>query len=169
MSVFFSLQRSDFMKFLKITGIFILSAFLISANSLKIYNVVLYPLNKSDMSLCEIHDTIYASNINDLSQKILKKLIHLQNENEYIKIIPPDTTVSASNTTAIVNFPDNIEAVLENKTECELFTIYSLVNSLTSAKDIITVEFTIDNKKQKELFGFTDMRESFIPDYEICS
>ena len=157
------------MKLLKIMGIFILSLFLMSANSLKSYDITLYPLDKSRMSLSKIHDTIYASSANDLSEKILKKLIDLQAQSEYISLIPPDTTVSLTNTTAIVNFPKNINPVLKNNIESELFTIYSLVNSLSSTGDIITVEFTINGKKENELFGFCDMRETFIPDYEICS
>ncbi len=153
------------MKFLKIIGVFLISLILMSAVYIKEYNITLYPLNTADMVLSEVHEMVYAVNDNDLCNKILYSL----RANDTLGLIPEASTVSVSGTTATVNFPKGMVQVLENNIENELFTIYSIVNSLTSSENIITVEFTIDHKKEKELFGYTDMRETFVPDYEICS
>ena len=157
------------MKYAKILSVIALFFLLTSAAFPINRTITLYPLSKIQTKLVPVTKEISFSNSDNLTSLILDELLKLQKNPAYINILPENITVSQKGTTALVNLTTPAGLTGKNKTDCELFTIYSLVNSLTSTGEIITVEFTVDGKKQKDFIGQIDMRETFIPDYDICS
>ena len=147
------------MKALKCTVIVILFFLLTSFSVLKEYNVVLYMLPRNDEMLCAVNKNIFASDNVDFCEKVILEMT-LQKNSSYIPLVPQDTKVDVQKSTAVVNFSS---PPLSNEIE----TIYSLVNSLTSTGDIITVEFAVNGEKKADFFKNTSIYETFIPDYNI--
>lgn len=102
---------------------------------------------------------------------LLNELIRGRDDNPKIRRIIPNIkncmSVRVEGKTAYVNIKKEMVENHPDGRDLEILTVYSIVNSLTSIKEIETVRFTIDGKRQKDFKGFVDMRETFIPDYYV--
>lgn len=147
------------MKALKCTVIVILFFLLTSFSVLKEYDAVLYMLPRNDETLCAVKKKIYASDNADFCEKMILEMTSQKNSS-YIPLVAQNTKTSVEKSTAVVDFSSST-------LPREIETIYSLVNSLTSTGDIITVEFTVNGEKKADFFKNTSIYETFIPDYNI--
>ena len=155
------------MKFIKILLILFTSVFLMSAQTILKKQITLYlPSSETEKLIAVNKDVIIRGN-DDLADVIFSLLKKESSRDGYIKLYPDNSYATSQNKKARVVIDKNHinGATLSD----ELLTIYSAVNSLTSSGDIITVEFLIDGASQRDLYGYIDMRETFIPDYDICS
>ncbi len=152
-------------KILKIAASVILCALLMSNSFYVAHPVVLYPARAGQAVLYQKCEKIYAQSPEVLCRTILDRLFELQNRGA--PYLPDNMSVSVRGTCATVNLVRPTHTKISERDE--LMLVYSIVNSLTSDGSIITVEFTVNGKKQKNYAGFLDMRETFIPDYDICS
>ncbi len=152
-------------KLLKIAASVILCSLLMSNSFYVAHPVVLYTAKTGQAVLYQKCEKIYAQNTEVLCRTILDRLFELQNRG--VPYLPDNMSVSVKDTCATVNLVRSSYAKISERDE--LMLVYSIVNSLTSDGSIITVEFTVNGKKQKNYAGFLDMRETFIPDYDICS
>ncbi len=157
------------LKTVKIAATSLLSFSLMSANSQKSYRVTLYPMSQASYALTPVEKIIYAKNTEELSKRILDELFILQEKEEYVKLLSPKTKTSLHDDKVWIDIYKDIPKEIKDTTDYELFTIYSLVNSITSSGDISTVNFTIEGLSQRDFCGYVDMRETFIPDYDICT
>lgn len=153
------------MKYIKILLTILLSLILTSGTYSRIYEITLYCADKSNMTLYPVAKKIYAAGKADLCRKILDELMVLEKNPRNLQLIPGDINVSVSDNTANIDFAP----FSPSSDSYNLLTIYSIVNSLTSSGDIITVEFTLGGKKTDDFCNAVDMTETFIPDYDICS
>lgn len=147
------------MKFFKGSLIIILFFLLTSFTLLKEYDATLYMLPKNSEKLSAVNKKIYAEDNAEFCTKLIDELISAQKHN-YIPSVPDDTKIFTKDSDAVIDLPP---IFLSN----ELATIYSLVNSVTSTGDIITVEFTVNGEKITDFFKKTSITETFIPDYNI--
>lgn len=105
------------------------------------------------------------------AEAVLAELIAGRDENKKIRrIIPKDPTclsVYIKDRIAYVNLGTAlVEAVGDNRLFEEL-AVYQIVNSLTALPGIDNVRFTIRGESRRDLAGFMDLRETFIPDYYV--
>lgn len=157
---------------LKLTKILILVfifPMLLSAQMADIKNFTLFlPCFETQKLVPERHRIAYTAN-DDYANVIFCALKSKTKEHQYINIFPENSYAVLDGDNATVDISKiHIPKNLENL-KAEYLTIYSIVNSLTSTGHIITVRFTQNGKDGKDFYGFTDMRETFIPDYDICS
>ena len=155
------------MKYIKIILVILISMLLTSAAKGRIYKTEIYLADKSSLSLSPVRQAIYASCPGDLCKKTLDRLILNQGIAGTLSVVPPDVKISVVGSSAYVDFSGHPD--FNNDHNRELLTIYSLVNSLTSSGDIITVKFTLNGKTVKDFGGKVNMTEAFVPDYDICS
>ena len=147
------------MKILKCFIAVLLFFLLASFSGLKEYNATIYLLRENSDKLSPVNMKIYASDNTDFCEKLISEIISQQNR-PYIPLVPKKTKIRAEKSAAVIDFPPQL---LDN----EVAAIYSLVNSVTSTGDIITVEFTASGKKNTDFFKQTSINETFIPDYNI--
>lgn len=155
------------MKYIKIILTTLLSLILTSGTPLKSYRVTLYSPQKSASQLQPCVKTVQAAGNFDLCTQISDELLNLQKTPGTAVLLPKDFKISVSGNNANVDFSEVPNFSKDYDTE--MLTIYSIVNSITSSGDIVTVTFTVNGRKIKSFNGTVDMTETFIPNYEICS
>lgn len=156
-------------KMIKIFLLLFISPILLSAQKINSKKITLYlPTVAEKVLVCEECNILYSSK-NDLAEIIFNTLCKKANEPKYINLFSENSYVSQKDHHATVNISKKPGLGRIDDLTAEYLTIYSVVNSLTSSGDIITVDFTVGGKKQKDFYGYIDMRETFIPDYDICS
>ncbi len=131
----------------------------------------LYFVDVQMMRLLPLKVYIYDSTPQKEAKILLNELIRGRDDNPKIRRIIPDIkncmSVKVEDKTAYVDIKKEMVENHPDGRDLEILTVYSIVNSLTSIKEIETVRFTIDGKRQKDFKGFVDMRETFIPDYYV--
>ena len=151
----------------KISFIILLSLLLSSGKYSKISESAIYLANRDSMTLKPTTQVISYSDKNDLCGKILDRLMLYQKNPDRAELLPTGIKITVLKDCAFVDFPEIPD--LGKSRSLELLTIYSLVNSLTSSGEIVTVRFTAKGEIIKDFNGTVDMTESFVPDYDICS
>lgn len=106
-----------------------------------------------------------------IAREIIESIIDGRDYNpEILRIIPNMEnliTIHVKKDCAYIDISGELRGKITKNKENERLFIYQLVNSVTSIPEISFVQFTIDEKKQKDFLGFLDMREIFKPDYDI--
>ncbi len=155
------------MKIIKILLVLLTSVFLMSAQNVLKKQITLYLPSSETEKLITINKDVIIRGNDDLADVIFSLLKRESSQESYIKLYSDNSyaTSQKSKAQVVINKNHISNATLSD----ELLIIYSAVNSLTSSGDIITVDFLIDGESQKDLYGYIDMRETFIPDYDICS
>lgn len=127
-----------------------------------LYNVFLHKNN--NLSPAHVENTVFEKVYSEKLSEICKAEIKSLDIPEGVKI-PEDVCVYLSDKQAIVDF--NTSPDFSKNLSFEQIFIYSLVNTLTHEKDVLTVEFTVNGNKFSSFNGEIDMQETFIPDYNI--
>lgn len=132
--------------------------------------VEVYFVDKQMMRL--VPTEYYISNKGPLygCEKILEELTRERKYDSNIRrVIPSEEAVSVKieNEVATVNLQSECFANVEKLKNMENLIVYQIVNSISTVDGVSRVEFTINGEKNKEFFGFIDMRESFVPYYYV--
>ena len=147
-------------KFFKIF-ILIVLFFIITGYSIK----MLKPEDLSPAHTPElVPEKVYSENLSDICKKTILDISNIKPHNAKI---PNEVSIYIKDQVAIVDF--NEAPDFSGNFEFEQVFIYSIVNTLTTEKDIFTVEFTVNGDSIPSFGGEIDMSETFIPDYNIIS
>lgn len=132
-------------------------------------DVKIYYADRRMHRLIPMETQIRAADVQECAEQVIKKLVSGRNSDEVIKFIPSDSIIDVKvhENTACVNLPREIAENIPKNRENEQLLVYQIVNSLTSVPGIDNVTFTVDGKKSEKLVGFLNMREIFVPDYDI--
>ena len=134
-------------------------------------DVKLYFTDAQILKLIPVRKAIPELSSEEQAKLVLRMLIEGDDDNLKIRRTIPHIrgcmSVRVENKTAYVNIKKSMAENHAEGRDIELLTVYSIVNSLTSIKDISTVKFTVNGKIQKDFMGYLDMRETFIPDYAV--
>lgn len=105
------------------------------------------------------------------AKKVIEELIKGRDTNPKILRLIPNSkrcmTVKVENDTAYVNLTKKLIKEHPDGANQEILTVYAIVNSLTSIDGIKKVKFTIDGKEKADFKGNIDMRETFVPDFNV--
>lgn len=153
-------------KIFKIFIVILAFPFLISARQISIRNITLYLPHAETKRLISKNDRIVYTADDDLAGVIYSRLAKYSEGPEYLDLFHENSYAFSNQDTATA---DISVMPLSDSAAAEYLTIYSIVNSLTSTGEIITVTFTQNGIPEKDLYGFCDMRETFIPDFSFCS
>lgn len=137
----------------------------------KNYNAQIYYVDHSMLRLIPVDYEIKSSTKQKACEQIINKITEGEDYNRKIMRVVPDIKngmkINIADKTAYVDFSKEFtENIPENKIH-EILMIYSIVNSLTSVEGVDMVKFRFQGEERKEYIGGMDMRESFIPDYNI--
>ena len=128
----------------------------------------IYYIDKNLLTLVPMEINVEGSSLSRQAEYIVNKLIEGKDSNQSIKrFIPKEKhcmSVRVDKNKAYVNLSNEFIEAIPNTYEGQVFTIYSIVNSLTSVEGIDLVKFRVEGK-EKNPFRYVDLRESFIPDY----
>ena len=131
--------------------------------------ITIYFADKQMMRLVPVDYYISSKKPQKCADFVLNELVKERNYDSNIRrILPGDEdalSVDIKNDIAIVNLKSICFSDMEKGKLQEQLIVYQLVNSLSSIQGIKRVKFLIDGDLKKDLFGFMDMRESYIPDY----
>lgn len=139
----------------------------------KIQNITLYFFHNEKEGLVAENRQIQVNNNVPLERYILEELIKgPQNEN-YIRTIPEETKINDVKTkdgVCQVDLSIEFKSKHSGGSAAELYTIYSIVNSLTeSSPKVKKVAFLIDGKKQIEFKGHLDLSILFERDESLIA
>ncbi len=139
-----------------------------NTNADKVY---LYFVDRQIMKLVPVEYYVNSGSISKNAQTVINELIKGRDYNDNIRRIIPNNkkalNVEVKNGVATVNInTEYLADIIDGRFQEELF-VYQIVNSLSSIDGIKRVKFLIDGQIQKNLFGYLDMREAYIPDYYI--
>lgn len=101
---------------------------------------------------------------------IVKALITGPQTKGLFPTIPPETSllsVKINNSTAYVDFSQEMISKHWGGSAGETMTIYSVVNSLTELKEIKKVQFLVNGKQQESLLGHWDTSSPIVRNGEI--
>ena len=123
------------------------------------------------MKLIPVDYYVSSKNVSKNADLVIDELIKGRDYNDNIRRIIPNNRrvldVSVKNGVATVNIStEYLKDIKDGRFIEELF-VYQIVNSLSTLDGIKRVKFLIDGKVQKNLFGYLDMREAYIPDYYV--
>lgn len=125
--------------------------------------VHLYFSNKDNSFLkAEARDLFYTDNSDEFGKNIVQALIE-GSKTGLMRTIPVNTTLKAfyitRDGTAYVDLSEAIRDGLPGGVKSELFTIYSIVNSLTlNISEIDAVKILVGGKETMTLIGHVDVR-----------
>ncbi len=111
----------------------------------------------------EVSEKVYSEKLSKVCNEIIDT-IQLPDD---VKIPADPVAVYVLDNSAIVDFSKSPD--FSGNFEFEQVFIYSIVNTLTQEKGVMTVEFTAGGKTVPSFGGEIDMSETFIPDYDIIS
>lgn len=130
-------------------------------------DVKIYYIDHELFMLVGMPDSVEGENVSEQAECILDKLVAGQDFNRKIKRQIPKKyglmTVTIENSCAVVDLSEEFIRLHEDGRIAERFTVYQIVNSLTSIDGINSVRFTIAGNIKKDFKGFLDMRETFFP------
>lgn len=107
-----------------------------------------------------------------LAEAIVKELIKGPQNKKLQKTIPPEArllSLKIQNSTAYVNFSEEMVTKHWGGSAGETMTIFSLVNSLTELKGIDKVQILINNQKQESLLGHYSTSDPFARNEDIIA
>ncbi len=132
---------------------------------------LLYFVDAEMMRLIPSETIVPASDGTEAAKAVLAALVEGRDDNPQIKRImpkmPEELSVYVSGEIAYVDMGADFVAAHPEGRGAELLTVYQIVNSLTSLKEVVNVRFTIDGRSCRDFIGFIDMRETFVPDYYV--
>ena len=132
-------------------------------------NITVYYADRQMLKLVPVSYNIEPCRVEKQCRKIIEELTYDRGYNSNIRQMLPEDSVNVRIKDGIVTV--NLRSEYFDKTDknrrFEELIVYQLVNSLSSVEGVSRVEFLIDGKKEKDFFGFIDMREAFIPDYYV--
>lgn len=133
--------------------------------------VKLYFVDAEMLRLIPVRTSVPKMSVNKQAKYVLDELIKGRDDNPKIRRLIPDEkrcmTVRVKDRIAYVNIKSDIIEDVPDGRDLEVLMIYSVVNSLTGLDGVVNVRFTIDGRKERDLKGYIDMRETFIPDYFV--
>lgn len=166
MKKFFNLKFIIFSLILAISLTVILA---FANNTPPMVGVKIYFIDAEMFRLLPVQIFIADSTPQKKAERVIDELILGRDDNPKIKRTIPKLkncmSVKVKNSTAYVNLTKEMQEAHPAGRDCELLTIYSIVNSLAEIDGISTVRFTVNNETTKDFLGNVDMRETFIPDY----
>ncbi len=135
--------------------------------------IAIYYVDKQMMRLVPVESYISETNPEKCAECVVGELMTERDYNSNIRpVLPGDkkaVSVKVKNNIAFIDLRSKyFENVPKGRIQEELI-IYQLVNSISSIPGIDRIKFLIDGECRKSFFGFVDMREAFIPDYELES
>ena len=132
-------------------------------------NITVYYADRQMLKLVPVSYNIEPCKTENQCRRIIEELTYDRGYNSNIRQMIPEDSVNVRIKDGIVTV--NLRSEYFDKTDknrrFEELIVYQLVNSLSSVEGVSRVEFLIDGKKEKDFFGFIDMREAFIPDYYV--
>ena len=133
--------------------------------------VSLFFVDRQMMRLVESDFYIYESTPEDKARMVVSELINGRDENDMVRRMLPDSRdaidVTVSGGIAYVDINEKYMEFYEKGKIQEQLIVYQIVNSLSSVEGISRVKFLFDGEEKKEFVGEIDMREAFVPDYNI--
>ena len=119
--------------------------------------------------LVPVETQIKTADVQGCAEQVMKKIVLGRNSDEIIRYIPKDSKISVKiyKNAACVDLTHEMAEKIPKNRENEQLFVYQIVNSLTSIHGIDSVTFTVDGKKSEKFMGFLNMREIFVPDYDI--
>lgn len=108
--------------------------------------------------------------INALASEVLNELFKGPISGDLRETVPKDVpvpTVVVKDKTATVDFSKEFVKKHPGGSTGEIFTVYSIVNTLTEIEGIEQVQFTIDGKKKDEFKGHLEFAKPFKPDKSL--
>ena len=136
-----------------------------------VQNVVLYFVDEQGQGLVAENRKIQISSNIPLEKYIVEELIKGPQNNNNIHTVPPETKINDIKTkdgVCQIDLSSEFKSKHPGGSTGELFTIYSIVNSLTeSSPKVRKVAFLIDGKKQTEYKGHLDLSALFERDESL--
>lgn len=128
-------------------------------------NTKIYYVDSTLNRLLPYEETIYGDTVEEQAQSALDKLVDVDENNNKIRSIIPNTpgvlTVTLDNDIACVNVSGDVRDTIPKSRDFEKLFIYQITDTLTEIKGIRFVRFKIDGESEKNLMGFYDMREVY--------
>lgn len=131
--------------------------------------VKIYYADRRLYKLIPVETVINKTSPEKTAEQIVEKLEECRGSDEIIRLVPKNCgiTVKVRGNAAEADIPSSLSENLPKNRESERLFVYQLVNSFTSVPGIDSVVFTIDGERKKNFVGFVDMREIFVPDYDM--
>jgi spore germination protein GerM len=145
------------------------------AEAMRRLNVLVYfPSAESDGLIGEPHEIFMTSAPGDRAKQILADLISGPESGRAMHAIPPGTRLRQvyvlENGTAYVDFSADLKQGLGGGSAEELFTIYSIINSVAlNIPEIRRVGILINGEPVETLNGHLDLRRPLGPDVSIIA
>lgn len=132
-------------------------------------NITVYFADRQMFKLVPVSYNIDSCTAEKQCRRIIEELTYDRGYNSNIRQILPEDSVNVKVDDGVVtvNIRSGCFVETDKNRKFEELIVYQLVNSLSSVDGVSRVEFLIDGKKEKNFFGFIDMREAFIPDYYV--
>lgn len=138
-----------------------------------VQNIPLYFVDPQGESLILENRKIQVSNNVPLERYIMEELIKGPLNENHIRTVPGETKINDIKTkdgVCQIDLSAEFKTKHEGGSAGELFTIYSIVNSLTeSSPKVKKVAFLIDGKKQTEFKGHLDLSTLFERDESLIA
>ena len=135
------------------------------------HDAQIYYVDHSMLRLVPVDYNITDSTVQKACEKIIDKIIDGEDYNSSILRVVPKIkngmNVKVNDEIAYVNLNNEFVDNIPDNNIHEILMVYSIVNSLTSLKDVNMVKFLFNGEEKREYIGGMDMREIFIPDYYI--
>ena len=136
-----------------------------------VQNVVLYFSDEQGTGLVAENRKIQISSNIPLEKYIVEELIKGPQNKQHVYTVPVETKINDIKTkdgVCQIDLSSEFKSKHPGGSSGELFTIYSIVNSLTeSSPKVKKVAFLIDGKKQSEYKGHLDLSELFERDESL--
>ncbi len=137
-------------------------------NTEQVHTVSLYFADAADGLLKEQRDIKVKEE--ELKKEILREIIKGPNDPELERTIPAETevyNVSLKNSTAVVDFSQEFQAEHWGGSTGEMFSVYSVVNSLSELPDVEKVQFLIEGEEVDTLAGHLELKEAIGPYWDL--
>ncbi len=132
----------------------------ISPEKIELEEVVLYFSDEEELKLVPEIREIQAKQSQSLETQIVEQLILGPKKEGHFQTVPPETKIRNIKTEGGICYVDLSNEFISKHTggsTAEIFTIYSIVNSLTEVKDVKKVQFLIDGEKVATYKGSLDI------------
>lgn len=127
--------------------------------------IVLYFSDEDALNLVKEERSIKLDNTNSLERVVLEELIAGPMKEGNYRTIPDKTKILSVNTDSnklcTVNLSEDFVKEHWGGSTGEIFTIYSIVNSLCELENVEKVNFLIDGEERDEFKGHIDFSQKF--------
>jgi len=138
-----------------------------------VQNIILYFVDEEGLDLIAENRKIQVSTNVPLERYILEELIKGPQNDSHMRTVPEETKINDIKTkdgVCQVDLSEEFKSKHPGGSAGELFTVYSIVNSLTeSSPKVKKVAFLIDGKKQTEFKGHLDLSILFERDETLIA